>query len=172
MKNNIEYYDIRQTTTICGYDSISMVDYLCRSGLIQPIAEKGRGRGRKRFFTFKDLLILKVYKKLFDMGVSVSRLKRAFEDSEEFRSLTATRTSLKNSRGEANILFTDGKNIYVREKRDHFIQAGSNGQFVFSFMVSLQDLHMELSNFTKKEIPYKERKTRDGFYRDTKALSK
>ncbi|MBA4209567.1 MAG: hypothetical protein C0454_08555 [Parvibaculum sp.] len=113
-----------------------MIDYLCRQGLVVPSASKskGRGRGRIREFTFADVLLLQILKKLLDQGISVSRLK----------------TSIKKVRGQfANVpqtgplieryIFTDGRNAYFRAQDKIIELIGHPGQQVFSFIVDVEE---------------------------------
>lgn len=165
MKEQIEYFDIKQAAKYAGFDTTYMVDYLCREELIFPTAEKGRGRGRMRLFSFKDLLVLKIYRKMLEAGVSVKKLKAALRESKEFQSLRVTRDRRRVGWKEANLLIANAEKIYIRADASQFIQSDTGGQLVFSFMVSLKDLHEELSRKTHNVVHYRKREKGDGFRR-------
>ncbi|WP_286829351.1 MULTISPECIES: MerR family transcriptional regulator [Kordiimonas] len=174
MVNHSEYYDIRQAADYCGYDTTYMVDYLCKEGLVEPSTQNGRvrGRGRKRLFTFQDLLLLRLYRKLLDAGVSVKKLKQALRDSEELSRMEVTRRSIKIGQKEVHRFYADSENVYIRAENEQVIQAGTGGQMVFSFMVSLTDIHAELSDRTKRAPFYRRKKNSSEFYRTWHADSK
>ena len=46
------------------------LDYWARTGLLQPSVRAARGSGSQRLYSFKDILVLKIVKKLLDTGVS------------------------------------------------------------------------------------------------------
>ena len=165
MREQIEYYNIKQATRFAGYDSTYMVDYLCKQKLIVPIAESGRGRGRPRFFTFQDLVILRIYRKMFEAGVSVLRLKEALDESKDFQALRITRKQRRYGWKEANLLIADSKRVFIRTNNNDLVQAQSGGQFVFSFMVNIKDIQMELSEKTENVVHYRKRENGQGFRR-------
>ena len=47
------------------------LDYWARTGLLQPSIRAARGSGSQRLYSFRDILVLKVVKKLLDAGVSL-----------------------------------------------------------------------------------------------------
>ena len=49
------------------------LDYWARTGLLQPSIRAARGSGSQRLYSFRDILVLKVVKKLLDAGVLSSR---------------------------------------------------------------------------------------------------
>ena len=172
MNSDIEYYDIKQTKAICGYPSVHMIDYLCREDLIFPVAANGRGRGRKRLFSFQDLLVLKIYRSLFDAGISVSNLKQALIESEEFGTLSVTRQQLKYGKGargknDANVFMVSNEKIFIRSTTNDIVEVGTGGQYVFSFMVSLQNLHEQLSSDTLDIRHYRKELAGTGYYKLT-----
>jgi DNA-binding transcriptional MerR regulator len=55
------------------------LDYWARTDLIRPSIADARGSGTQRRYSYRDLLELKVIKKLLDGGVSLQLARRAIE---------------------------------------------------------------------------------------------
>ena len=53
------------------------LDYWARTGLLQPSVRAARGSGSQRLYSFKDILVLKIVKKLLDAGVSLQQVRTA-----------------------------------------------------------------------------------------------
>ena len=46
------------------------LDYWARTGLVEPSVRTAKGSGSQRLYGFRDILVLKVVKRLLDTGVS------------------------------------------------------------------------------------------------------
>ena len=54
--------------------------YWDKVGLVEPSSQQTGGRpGRRRLYTFRDLVALRVVKSLLDNGMSVQRVRRAWD---------------------------------------------------------------------------------------------
>jgi len=53
------------------------LDYWARTGLVSPSIRTATGSGSQRLYSFKDLLVLKVVKRLLDAGVSLQNIRVA-----------------------------------------------------------------------------------------------
>ena len=53
------------------------LDYWARTGLLQPSIRAARGSGSQRLYSFRDILLLKVVKRLLDTGVSLQQIRVA-----------------------------------------------------------------------------------------------
>ena len=54
------------------------LDYWARTGLVEPAVRGAKGSGSHRLYSFRDILVLKVVKRLLDTGVSLQRSVRPF----------------------------------------------------------------------------------------------
>jgi len=59
--------------------SYRQLDYWCSSGLIRPEEREGKGKGDFRLFTFRDIIGLKLIKRMKDAGVSLQALRKVQE---------------------------------------------------------------------------------------------
>ncbi|MEY4391476.1 MAG: hypothetical protein RLZZ544_185 [Actinomycetota bacterium] len=75
MKN--QTYSGHQAAAIVGI-SYRQLDYWARTNLIRPSAADASGSGSRRQYSYKDLLELKVVKKLLDSGIKLTSVRDVF----------------------------------------------------------------------------------------------
>lgn len=144
------YFDIHEATVLCGYEKTStMINYLCREGLITPSSDHKIGKGRKRYFTYQDLLILKMYRKLLNAGLSVKKIKNALDETKEFKKMLASPEEIKYRSTGLQYLFTDGEKVYFYKDQQQAIEMGTKGQYIFSFILDLILINRELADNVK-----------------------
>ena len=101
------------------------VSYWARTGLLQPSIRAARGSGSQLLSSFRDILVLKVVKKLLDAGVSLQQVRVAV-------------SSLQN-RGVDDLasitLMSDGASVYECTSTDEVIDLLQGGQGVFGIAV-------------------------------------
>ena len=68
-------------TTACNAAGITyrQLDYWARTDLVVPSVRSAAGSGTQRLYSFKDILVLKVVKRLLDTGVSLHNIRVAVE---------------------------------------------------------------------------------------------
>lgn len=99
--------------------------YWDKIGLVKPTVQSTGGRpGVRRYYSFRDLLALKVVKSLLDGGMSLQRVRRAFEYLRDNEGLDDHLSSTK--------LITDGQSIFKVCKNDgEILDALRDGQMTF-----------------------------------------
>ncbi len=143
MTQILDNYSPRQAQQLCGFKTIAMIDYLQRTGVFKPHLKKGRQRGKRREFSFKDLLVLKAIKRLLDSGASVSLLKKSLQDFQKIR-WSADPVTLENHGQIIRYLFVSAESVYLRKDSDSLIDLSKKGQLTFSFIIDLDNLRTEL----------------------------
>ncbi len=93
--------------------------------LVQPSVQSTDGRpGRRRLYSFRDLVALRVVKSLLDNGMSVQRVRRAWD----YLRRTA---DMDNHLSEVSLI-TDGQSIFrVASDDDELLDALRQGQLAF-----------------------------------------
>ena len=71
MKN--QTFSGRQASVVVGI-SYRQLDYWARTGLVEPSIRPAHGSGSQRLYSFRDILVLKVVKRLLDTGVPAGRI--------------------------------------------------------------------------------------------------
>ncbi|WP_123304749.1 MerR family transcriptional regulator [Bogoriella caseilytica] len=113
--------------TACSAAGITyrQLDYWARTGLVEPTIRGASGSGTQRLYSFRDILVLKVVKRLLDTGVSLQQIRAAI-------------TSLKE-RGVDDLagitLMSDGASVYECTSADEVIDLVQGGQGVFGIAV-------------------------------------
>ena len=101
------------------------LDYWARTGLVEPSIRGAKGSGSQRLYSFRDILVLKVVKRLLDTGVSLQQIRSAI-------------TALKE-RGVEDLaqitLMSDGASVYECTSADEVIDLVQGGQGVFGIAV-------------------------------------
>ncbi|MFA6180002.1 MAG: MerR family transcriptional regulator [Candidatus Methylopumilus sp.] len=133
MNNNFE---ISSAAKLSGL-TISMVDYLCRTKVVMPSVKGQRGRGKKRQYTFGDVVILRAVARLLLAGVSVSRLKKALMN------LRRHHPEITPDNLPKPYILCDGENVYLRHG-DEVLESLTTGQFSFAFVIEIAKLRTEV----------------------------
>ena len=65
--------------TACNAAGITyrQLDYWARTGLVEPTVRGATGSGTQRLYSFRDILMLKVVKRLLDAGISLQKIRTA-----------------------------------------------------------------------------------------------
>jgi len=97
------------------------LDYWARTGLVVPEVRGAHGSGSQRLYSFRDILILKVIKRLIDAGISLQQIRAAIDHLR--------------LRGVADLtqvtLMSDGVSVYECTSDDEVIDLVHGGQGVF-----------------------------------------
>ncbi|WP_051197233.1 MerR family transcriptional regulator [Jonesia quinghaiensis] len=113
--------------TACRVAGITyrQLDYWARTGLVSPTIKPATGSGTHRLYSFRDILVLKVVKRLLDTGVSLQQIRVAVEQLRE--------------RGIGDLaqitLMSDGASVYECTSSDEVIDLVQGGQGVFGIAV-------------------------------------
>ena len=101
------------------------LDYWARTGLVEPTVRSATGSGTHRLYSFRDVLVLKVVKRLLDTGVSLQQIRAAVVHLRE--------------RGVEDLaqitLMSDGASVYECTSADEVIDLVQGGQGVFGIAV-------------------------------------
>lgn len=113
--------------TACAAAGISyrQLDYWARTGLVEPSVRTAMGSGSQRLYGFRDILVLKIVKRLLDAGVSLQNIRTAV-DYLRNRGVTEL---------ERITLMSDGASIYECSSPDEIIDLLQGGQGVFGIAV-------------------------------------
>lgn len=101
------------------------LDYWARIGLVEPSIRSAHGSGSQRLYSFRDILVLKVVKRLLDTGVSLQQIRVAVDQLGEYgvEDLAAV------------TLMSDGASVYLCTSDDEVIDLINGGQGVFGIAV-------------------------------------
>ena len=109
--------------TACAAAGITyrQLDYWARTGLVEPSVRGAHGSGSQRLYGFRDILVLKVVKRLLDTGISLQQIRAAVHHLRD--------------RGTGDLaqvtLMSDGVSVYECTSADEVVDLLQGGQGVF-----------------------------------------
>lgn len=120
------------------------LDYWARTDLVVPTVRGASGSGTQRLYSFRDVLVLKIVKRLLDTGVSLQQI----------------RTSIEHLRTRgiddlANItLMSDGTTVYECTSPSEVIDLVQAGQGVFGIAIGRvwHEIEMNLNGQPGEEM--------------------
>jgi DNA-binding transcriptional MerR regulator len=105
--------------------SYRQLDYWARTTLVVPSIRDASGSGTQRLYSFRDLVVLKVVKRLLDAGVSLQNIRRAIDTLR--------------SRGVEDLagitLISDGTTVYECRSPEEVVDLLQGGQGVFGIAI-------------------------------------
>jgi DNA-binding transcriptional MerR regulator len=105
--------------------SYRQLDYWARTGLVEPTVRSATGSGSARLYGFKDILVLKIVKRLLDTGVSLQNIRTAVSHLRERGVDDLARITL----------MSDGASIYECTSSEEIFDLLQGGQGVFGIAI-------------------------------------
>lgn len=125
--------------------SAHQLRYWDKVNLVTPSIQSTGGRpGRRRLYSFRDLVALRVVKSLLDNGMSVQRVRRAWDYLRRTADMDTHLASVK--------LVTDGQTIFrVAQDEEELLDALRQGQL--SFFVAINEIAVSVEeDITRFEL--------------------
>jgi DNA-binding transcriptional MerR regulator len=116
-----EGYRVPEVCKVVGI-SYRQLDYWARTGLVTPSVRDAGGSGTQRLYSFRDLVELRVIKKLLDTGVSLQNIRKAVAYLRQHMKAQPTSVTL----------MSDGQRVYACQSEDEIIDLVKRGQGVFA----------------------------------------
>src|SRR5256885_13996426 len=114
------------TTLFRSGISYRQLDYWARTALVVPSVRDASGSGTQRLYSFRDIVVLKVVKRLLDAGVSLQNIRKAIDTLRV--------------RGVADLagitLISDGTTVYECRSPEEVVDLLQGGQGVFRIAIS------------------------------------
>jgi DNA-binding transcriptional MerR regulator len=109
--------------TACAAAGITyrQLDYWARTGLVSPSVRPAAGSGSQRLYGFRDILVLKVVKRLLDTGISLQQIRTAVEHLRDQGTTDLAQVTL----------MSDGVSVYECTSPDEVVDLLQGGQGVF-----------------------------------------
>ena len=105
--------------------SYRQLDYWARTELVEPTVRGASGSGTQRLYGFRDILVLKLVKRLLDTGISLQQIRTAVNQLREAGVSDLAQTTL----------MSDGASVYLCTSDHEVLDLVSRGQGVFGIAV-------------------------------------
>ncbi|MDN5636258.1 MAG: MerR family transcriptional regulator [Brevibacterium sp.] len=133
--------------TVCKVIGISYrrLDYWARTDLVTPSIRNATGSGSQRLYSFRDILVLKIVKRLLDTGVGLASIRTAVDHLR--------------SRGVQDLsqitLMSDGASVFECTSPDEVVDLLQGGQGVFGIAVGRvwNEVEGSLSELPSERLP-------------------
>ncbi len=124
--------------------SYRQLDYWDRTELVQPTVSRATGSGSQRLYAFRDIIVLKLVKRLLDTGVSLQQIRTAVEQLRAAGISDLARITL----------MSDGARVYLCTSKDEVIDLLARGQGVFGIAVGsvLREVEATLITMAPSEL--------------------
>lgn len=142
-----ESFSAKQAAHYAGFRTRMMLDYLERAEVFEREEVRQPGRvakrhGRRRKYTYRDIVVLRSVGALLEKGVSVQRIKAAMLAFSREEKFACDRGRLRHEAQPVQYFITDGVSIFF-SKGDTLLDVVKGGQGTFSFVVDLQQAAAE-----------------------------
>ncbi|MDT0309897.1 MerR family transcriptional regulator [Streptomyces sp. DSM 44917] len=120
------------------------LDYWARTGLVQPSIRPAHGSGTQRLYSFRDVLVLKIVKRLLDAGVSL----------QSIRTSVAALRSADAAELPGMTLMSDGASVYRCTSPDELAELLRGGRGIFGIAVGAvwQDVEQALGGLQAERV--------------------
>lgn len=137
--------------------SYRQLDYWARTGLVEPTVRGAQGSGSQRLYGFRDILVLKLVKRLLDTGISLQQIRTAVAQLHAAGVKDLAQTTL----------MSDGASVYLCTSNDEVIDLVSRGQGVFGIAVGkvlaeVENTLVDLDDHRAADTPVDELAARRG----------
>lgn len=135
-------YRVPTVCTIVGV-TYRQLDYWARTHLVEPSIRGATGSGTQRLYAFKDILILKIVKRLLDAGISLQNIRVAVDHLRGWGTTDLSQTTL----------ISDGTTIYECTSAEEVVDLLQGGQGVFGIAIgrTLSDLAGTIAKFPSED---------------------
>ena len=122
------------------------LDYWARTSLVTPTVRQATGSGNSRLYGFRDILELKIVKRLLDTGVSLQQIRTAVEQLRERGTTDLSQITL----------MSDGVGVYECTSPDEVFDLLAGGQGVFGIAVGRvwQEIEGTLASLPSDQYEY------------------
>ncbi|MBM9509145.1 MerR family transcriptional regulator [Actinacidiphila acididurans] len=132
--------------TACAASGITyrQLDYWARTGLVEPSVRPAFGSGTQRLYSFRDVVVLKIVKRLLDTGVSLQNIRTAVQHLRSVGQGELARMTL----------MSDGATVYECTSPDEVVDLLQGGQGVFGIAVGVvwRDVESSLSQMHGERV--------------------
>ncbi|THA23448.1 MerR family transcriptional regulator [Streptomyces sp. RKND-216] len=132
--------------TACAAAGITyrQLDYWARTGLVEPGIRSAHGSGTQRLYSFRDVVVLKIVKRLLDTGVSLQSIRAAVQHLRSHGRTDLARLTL----------MSDGATVYECASPDDVVDLLQAGQGVFGIAVGVvwRDVQGALSQLHAERV--------------------
>jgi DNA-binding transcriptional MerR regulator len=116
-----------------------MLNYLERSGTFIGENAGPAHHGKKRKYTYRDLVILRAINRLLELGARPKRIQEALTTFQKIKNLPSNSDELLAFANASSFFVVTASKVFFCSTPDEIVDLSASGQLAFSFIVSSRD---------------------------------
>ena len=140
--------------------SVHMLNYLARHAYLKPHYGSA-GRGRTRYYSYRDLVVGRIVARLLKAGLEIGRLKVGIAELAKRAEWTSD-----SPEADLRLLATDGTRLFFLDRDGSVRDLTKDGQLAFAFVLDVQAVRREVMS----NLDYDQRQSFTLFNRRLRAL--
>jgi DNA-binding transcriptional MerR regulator len=117
------------------------LDYWARTDLVRPSMSDAKGSGTRRQYSYRDLVQLKLIKRLLDAGIKLEMVRTVFEELRSHVGDEISSANLVIEGSTALLVLDDGELLDLVHKGQGVLNVVSLGAVQKEVDASIRDLH-------------------------------
>lgn len=144
MSDNVHrIYTTKQVERIVGL-TYRRLDYWARTDLLKPSVAQAAGSGSRRAYSYRDLVQLRVVKDLADRGVSLSQIRKIFQNHRHL---------IGDAPGGGRLIISGGEVFYMSDDDDLIALLRRPGQQALALiMLEVEGIKQDLDGAIVAEL--------------------
>ena len=135
-----------EISRLAGFEKPWMLNHLEREQIFVPEVERSRHHGRRRNYTFRDLVVLRAINRMLELGVRPKRLKDAIHAfiaacPDVMGDTTMSAAQVKFAASAGRFIITKNSVLFVHSEEE-IVDLLKRGQLAFSFMLDNNECTM------------------------------
>lgn len=130
-------YSALELSWLAGFKTTVMLNYLERSGIFEPEIDRDPHHGKKRTYSFRDLIVLRSIKRLLDMGLRPKRIEKAIKTFHRIENLPEDFDALLAFSRKAGMFVVNGSDVLYCESPETIVDLTKDGQLEMAFVLDI-----------------------------------
>lgn len=127
-------FTAQEVSRFAGFETVLMLNYLERSGTFEREQHEGAHHGKRRLYTFRDLVVLRAINRLLALGARPKRIEAAMRTFRQIENLPGDADSLAEFARRSSLFVVTADQVLFCDC-DQLVELSRGGQLAFSFMV-------------------------------------
>lgn len=130
----LDGFTAREVAGLAGFNTSLMLNYLERAGIFEREHCTGPHQGKRRLYSYRDLVILRAINRLLLLGARPKRIEEAMRTFRQIENLPHDAKSLEEFARKSSLFVVTADRVIFCDC-DGLVELSRDGQLAFSFMV-------------------------------------
>lgn len=130
-------YSALELASLAGFETTIMLNYLERAGIFEPQFERMPHHGKKRQYSFRDLIVLRAINQLLKMGVRPKRIAESIQTFRHIENLPDDVDALLAFSQKSSSFVVNSNQVLYCENADSIVDLSKGGQLEMAFILDV-----------------------------------